>query len=58
MVCAKEGVEKILENYPQAEVYSAHLGKGLNTKGYIVPDGPGDAGDRSFGLGTFSHSTK
>lgn len=58
VVCAKEGVDNILKNYPQAEVYSSHLGKGLNTKGYIVPDGPGDAGDRSFGLGTFSHSTK
>lgn len=51
VVCAPEGVDLILNNYPEAEVFSAHQGQGLNSGGYIVPDGPGDAGDRSFGLG-------
>lgn len=55
VVCAKEGVNNILKNYPKAEIFTAHLGKGLNEKGFIVPDGPGDAGDRSFGLGNGEH---
>lgn len=55
VVCAKEGVNNILKNYPKAEIYTAHLGQGLNEKGFIVPDGPGDAGDRSFGLGNGEH---
>lgn len=55
VVCAKVGVDLILKNYPEAEVFSAHQGQGLNTLGYIVPDGPGDAGDRSFGLGSTPH---
>ncbi|MBI3980422.1 uracil phosphoribosyltransferase [Candidatus Microgenomates bacterium] len=58
VICAKEGVDLILKNFPQAEVFSAHLGKRLNTVGYIVPDGPGDAGDRSFGLGSTQHRIK
>lgn len=56
VICAKEGVEKILKNYKDAEIFTSHLGQGLNSKGYIVPDGPGDAGDRSFGLGSTQHS--
>jgi uracil phosphoribosyltransferase len=55
VVCAKTGVKNILKNYPKAEIFTAHLGKGLNEKGFIVPDGPGDAGDRSFGLGNGEH---
>ena len=58
VICAKEGVDLILKNFPQAEVISAHLGSRLNTVGYIVPDGPGDAGDRSFGLGSTPHKMK
>ena len=58
VVCAREGVDNILTNFPDAEVFTAHLGQGLNTKGYIVPDGPGDAGDRSFGLSNVIHSIK
>lgn len=55
---ATEGVANILKNYPDAEVFSAHQGQGLNSLGYIVPDGPGDAGDRSFGLGNTPHKVK
>lgn len=58
VVCAREGVDNILKNFPNAEIYTSHLGQGLNTKGYIVPDGPGDAGDRSFGLGSTVHNIK
>lgn len=58
VVCAKEGVDNILKNFPDAEIFTSHLGQGLNEKGYIVPDGPGDAGDRSFGLGSTVHSIK
>lgn len=58
VICAQEGVDLILKNFPQAEVFSAHLGKRLNAVGYIVPDGPGDAGDRSFGLGNTQHKMK
>ncbi|MBI3384900.1 uracil phosphoribosyltransferase [Candidatus Gottesmanbacteria bacterium] len=58
VACAKEGVANILQSFPQAEIFTAHLGQGLNSKGYIVPDGPGDAGDRSFGLGSTGHSIK
>lgn len=58
VVCAKEGVNNILKNYPDAEIFTSHLGQGLNEKGYIVPDGPGDAGDRSFGLGSTIHNMK
>jgi len=58
VVCANEGVKNILKNFPKTEIYTACLGKGLNNKGYIVPDGPGDAGDRSFGLGSTVHKMK
>lgn len=58
VACAKQGVENILKNYPDAEIFSAHQGRGLNTLGYIVPDGPGDAGDRSFGLSSTLHKMK
>lgn len=58
VICAQEGVNLILKNYPKAEIFTAHKGMGLNSKGYIVPDGPGDAGDRSFGLGSTIHSLK
>lgn len=55
VVCAKDGVEHIQKHYPKAEIITCHLGKGLNSKGFIVPDGPGDAGDRSYGLGNGEH---
>ena len=58
VICAKEGVENILKVFPKTEIFTAHLGQRLNIKGYIVPDGPGDAGDRSFGLGSTIHKIK
>lgn len=48
IVAAPEGVQKLLENYPEVPIYSASLDRQLNEQGYILP-GLGDAGDRCFG---------
>lgn len=48
LVAAPEGVERIYEEHPDVEVYTAALDECLNDHAYIVP-GLGDAGDRLFG---------
>ena len=48
IIGAPEGVKLMQEKHPDVELYIAHLDKGLNKNGYIVP-GLGDAGDRIFG---------
>ncbi|MDD6181242.1 MAG: uracil phosphoribosyltransferase [Desulfovibrionaceae bacterium] len=48
LVCAPEGVRKVLEAHPDVEIYAAALDEKLNEHGYILP-GLGDAGDRLFG---------
>ena len=48
VIAAPQGVEVLQNNHPDVELYIAHLDKGLNKYGYIVP-GLGDAGDRIFG---------
>ena len=48
IIGAPQGIDLIQKNHPEAEIYIAHLDKGLNANGYIVP-GLGDAGDRIFG---------
>lgn len=48
LVCAPEGVKKVLDLHPDIEIYTAALDEGLNEHGYILP-GLGDAGDRIFG---------
>lgn len=48
LVCAPEGVQKVLDLHPDVEIYTAALDAGLNENGYILP-GLGDAGDRIFG---------
>lgn len=48
LVCAPEGVQKVLDLHPDIEIYTAALDEGLNENGYILP-GLGDAGDRIFG---------
>ncbi len=48
LVCAPEGVQKVLDLHPDVEIYTAALDEGLNENGYILP-GLGDAGDRIFG---------
>lgn len=48
LVCAPEGVKKVLDLHPDVEIYTASLDECLNENGYILP-GLGDAGDRIFG---------
>ena len=48
LVGVMEGVNTILKEHPDVEIYLASLDEKLNDVGYIVP-GLGDAGDRLFG---------
>jgi uracil phosphoribosyltransferase len=48
LVCAPEGVQRMLDIHPDITVYAAALDRELNQRGYIMP-GLGDAGDRIFG---------
>lgn len=48
IVGAPQGVERILKDHPDVQIYLAGLDEKLNDKGYIIP-GLGDAGDRLFG---------
>jgi uracil phosphoribosyltransferase len=48
VVGAPQGVECIMKDHPDVQIYLAGLDEKLNEHGYIVP-GLGDAGDRLFG---------
>lgn len=48
IIAAPQGVNLMQKNHPDVELYIAHLDRGLNAHGYIVP-GLGDAGDRIYG---------
>ena len=48
LVAAPEGVQVLLDAYPDVPVFVAALDRQLNENAYIVP-GLGDAGDRLFG---------
>lgn len=48
LVAAPEGVEVIVKDHPDVELYVAAIDEKLDDHGYIVP-GLGDAGDRIFG---------
>lgn len=48
IVAAPEGVQRMLDDHPDVQVYTAALDRELNDRGYILP-GLGDAGDRLFG---------
>jgi uracil phosphoribosyltransferase len=48
LICAPEGVRRMLEEHPDVIVFTASLDRQLNEHGYILP-GLGDAGDRVFG---------
>ena len=48
IIAAPEGLERIKNDHPDVEIYSAYKDSHLNDAGYIVP-GLGDAGDRIFG---------
>lgn len=48
LIAAPEGIEAVLKDHPDVEIYVAAVDEKLNDHGYIVP-GLGDAGDRIFG---------
>ncbi|KRQ87746.1 Uracil phosphoribosyltransferase [Caloramator mitchellensis] len=48
LIAAPEGIEAVLNDHPDVEIYVAAVDEYLNDHGYIVP-GLGDAGDRIFG---------
>lgn len=48
ILAAPEGLEKILTQFADINIYTIALDKGLNHKNYIIP-GLGDAGDRING---------
>lgn len=48
IIAAPEGVERMLRDHPDVDVYVCEVDEKLNDHGYIVP-GLGDAGDRIFG---------
>ena len=48
LIGAPEGIEKVMKDHPDVDIYVAAVDEKLNDHGYIVP-GLGDAGDRIFG---------
>jgi uracil phosphoribosyltransferase len=48
MVVGRAGVERVLSDHPDVNIYTAAYDEEVNDHGYIVP-GLGDAGDRLFG---------
>ncbi|WP_320007851.1 uracil phosphoribosyltransferase [Maridesulfovibrio sp.] len=48
LVAAPEGIEKIVSEHPDVDIYVASIDEKLNDVGYILP-GLGDAGDKIFG---------
>lgn len=48
LVAAPEGINKVLADHPDVDIYCAARDECLNDHAYIVP-GLGDAGDRIFG---------
>jgi len=49
LLAAEEGLAKVEQALPEAQIYVCGIDRVLNDKGYIVP-GLGDAGDRLFGI--------
>jgi uracil phosphoribosyltransferase len=48
LVAAPEGLERMAQQHPDVEIYTASIDQCLNEVGYILP-GLGDAGDKIFG---------
>ena len=48
VLAAPEGINRIKEQFAEAEIFVTQIDRELNSKGYILP-GLGDAGDRAFG---------
>ncbi|WPM32022.1 uracil phosphoribosyltransferase [Hydrogenobacter sp. T-2] len=47
LVASPEGVERIISEHPDVDLFILNIDEGLNPAGYIVP-GVGDIGDRLF----------
>lgn len=47
-IAAREGVDYVAENFPEAHIWTAAIDAELNPESYIIP-GLGDAGDLAFG---------
>lgn len=48
LIAAPEGINRVVQDHPDVDIYCAAVDKELNSHAYIVP-GLGDAGDRLFG---------
>lgn len=48
LIAAPEGIERMVKDHPDVEIFVAGVDEKLDSHGYIVP-GLGDAGDRLFG---------
>lgn len=48
LIAAPEGVEKVQNEHPNVDIYTAAVDERLNDHAYIIP-GLGDAGDRLYG---------
>src|SRR6056297_1940499 len=48
LIAAPEGIERVKEEHPDVNIYTAAIDDKLNEHAYIVP-GLGDAGDRLYG---------
>lgn len=48
LVSAQVGIDRVKEDHPDVEIYTAAIDEKLNDHAYIVP-GLGDAGDRLYG---------
>ncbi|VUD41762.1 Uracil phosphoribosyltransferase [Thalassocella blandensis] len=48
LVAAPEGIQRVVKEHPEVDIYVAAIDRCLNEKGYILP-GLGDAGDKIFG---------
>ena len=48
LISVDDGINKVLKDHPDVDIYCAAKDEKLNEKAYIVP-GLGDAGDRIFG---------
>jgi uracil phosphoribosyltransferase len=47
VISTPEGIQRLVEEHPQIEIFTCAVDRGLNARKYIVP-GLGDAGDRIF----------
>lgn len=48
LIAAPEGITRLRHDHPDLPIYTAHIDRQLDNRGYILP-GLGDAGDRIYG---------